>query len=957
MSLPLLKYLNVNPGNNENITLSLDPISIGYTLSGYSGPEVDFFYKSLFQFREVLFKELFKNNTAIPDFLKSIDQYLDEETKLKTFYSLKSMLTFRKSFTVSDIVPSSSGKVPTSLGNVIFIEKENINSLLNEFLKSILDINKDKLKEWFPDIDFDNPIADFILDFIKSNLPKDKEIKLENYALMGVVAYKNRLNAYSKDSIGMKKEIMHWTNSMMEDIGLDYPITFKTPLIDTLSISYYLRLILEQLLLIIQIFLLCLGCYLIYALLIADVESKVYESGMLRALGMKNYTLIMIIVLQSLIYSIPGVIVGLLLSWLINIPVSSILSKFTALKISTALSGSSIGMGIGVGLIVPLFSVIIPIKKALSKSLRDALDLYHSVMSETKVVITKLENLGLSSTQLYIGILLVAFGFIIYYIIPLSFIFMNMALFFNVFVLIIVGLLAGLCMIAIIFQHRLQYLILNIIMWGSDRRKLKSLVRKNLHGHIRRNRHTSFLLNICIAFIIFSGTIFRLQSHTIISNVKVIFGADITLLSTDSNPELALDERRLSAYLNEKQNENDSCIASYSYATFSINDLPFMGQTIMGNLPGFSPIRTLIYAVDDNYLDTVYDQYVAYKEISSHVRFNKTKSGRYDIIRALNHYKQPIDHYRPTLIGTGKNDLEYDFENETAKLYDERIPILISEATRRPMSLDTSSLLSLKVESISYKRASISSKTSFYRIGTPYASVSKLPGFFFSSYEQTVSVAPSIISMSDYYELMKVAHNMSYMRDEPLPSSPPKRALFVRLKENTTQEQKEIIINGLRNFITSDRLFVTDIKELEATTRDSIGLLDIFLNIISAVVMFLCFFVVFISFTSNVTENEWELGVLRSIGLTGNQVIHLYIYEAVSIIMTSVLLGSFIGIFVSVTFTLQISVFTELPMTMSFPTLLFFIVYIMAMTVAVLGSYFPARGLIKKKIANTLKGI
>lgn len=957
VSDPLLRYLNVNPRNNESVTLSLDPISIGYTLSGYSGPEIDFFYNTLIQFREMILKEIFKNNTAIPNFLKSIDKFIDEETKQSTFYTIKSMLTFRKKFTVSDIVPSSSGKVPTSLGNVVFIEKDYVNRLANDFLKSILDINKEKLKEWFPDIDFDNPIVDIILDFIRSYLPRNISIELENYALMGVAAYKDRLKAYSKDSIGMKKDIIYWTNSMMEDIGLDYPVVFKTPLIDTLSVSYYLRLILEQLLLIIQIFLLCLGCYLIYALLISDVESKVYESGMLRALGMKNYTLIMVIIIQSLIYSIPGVIFGLLLSSLINIPVSSILSGFTALKISPLLSGPSIGMGIAVGLIVPLFAVIIPIKRALSKSLRDALDLYHSVMNETKVVLTRLENLGLSSTQLYIGVLLVAFGFVIYYVIPLSFIFMKLALFFNVFVLIIVGLLAGLCMIAIIFQHRLQYLMLNLIMWRSDRRKLKTIVRKNLHGHIRRNRNTSFLLNISIAFIIFSGSIFRLQSHTIISNVKVIFGADISLLSTDSNPELALDEKRLSAYLDEKQNENDSCIASYSYATFSINDLAFMGQTIMGNLPRFRPIRTLIYAVDDNYLDTVYDEYVNYKELASNIQFKKTRSGRYDVIRALSNYNHTKFHFRPTLVGTGKNDEDYDFENSTAELYDKRIPILISEATRRPMSLDTSTLLSLNIESIIYKKSTVSRRSSFYRMGTPLASISKLPGFFFSSYEQTVGVAPSLISMKDYYELMKISHNMSYMRDEPLPSTPPKRALYVRLKENTSHEQKEIIINGLRNFITSDRLFVTDMKEIETTTRDSIKLLDIFLNIISSVVMVLCFFVVFISFTSNVTENEWELGVLRSIGLTGNQVIRLYIYEAVSIILTSVLLGSFIGIFVSVTFTLQISAFTELPMIMSFPTLLFFVVLIMSMTVAILGSYFPARGLIKKKIANTLKGI
>jgi hypothetical protein len=37
-------------------------------------------------------------------------------------------------------------------------------------------------------------------------------------------------------------------------------------------------------------------------------------------------------------------------------------------------------------------------------------------------------------------------------------------------------------------------------MWGHDRRVLKSLVRKNLLGHARRNAKTAILFTTCIAF-------------------------------------------------------------------------------------------------------------------------------------------------------------------------------------------------------------------------------------------------------------------------------------------------------------------------------------------------------------------------------------------------------------------------------------------------------------------------
>lgn len=54
----------------------------------------------------------------------------------------------------------------------------------------------------------------------------------------------------------------------------------------------------------VEIFLVGLGMYLIYALLLADVEGKVYECGMLRALGLKQLSLIELLIVQSIFFSV-----------------------------------------------------------------------------------------------------------------------------------------------------------------------------------------------------------------------------------------------------------------------------------------------------------------------------------------------------------------------------------------------------------------------------------------------------------------------------------------------------------------------------------------------------------------------------------------------------------------------------------------------------------------------------
>lgn len=41
-----------------------------------------------------------------------------------------------------------------------------------------------------------------------------------------------------------------------------------------------------------------LGCVLIYSLQLGDVQEKTYEYGMLRALGMRNHTLVVVLITQ-----------------------------------------------------------------------------------------------------------------------------------------------------------------------------------------------------------------------------------------------------------------------------------------------------------------------------------------------------------------------------------------------------------------------------------------------------------------------------------------------------------------------------------------------------------------------------------------------------------------------------------------------------------------------------------
>lgn len=57
----------------------------------------------------------------------------------------------------------------------------------------------------------------------------------------------------------------------------------------------------------------------------------------------------------------------------------------------------------------------------------------------------------------------------------------------------------------------------------------------------------------------------------------------------------------------------------------------------------------------------------------------------------------------------------------------------------------------------------------------------------------------------------------------------------------------------------------------------------------------LTFFASWMSFNANVRENSREFGVLRALGLNVGQVLRVYVYEALMVVMASFILGTTIG--------------------------------------------------------------
>lgn len=97
-----------------------------------------------------------------------------------------------------------------------------------------------------------------------------------------------------------------------------------------------------------------------------------------------------------MVFAIPGLSLGLITAYLLNTLVAMFLFDSTVLYSSYQLAPSAIGLAFGLGIFIPLVSNVLPILRALSKTLRDSLDIYHRTVNEILVTVVKLEKMGIS---------------------------------------------------------------------------------------------------------------------------------------------------------------------------------------------------------------------------------------------------------------------------------------------------------------------------------------------------------------------------------------------------------------------------------------------------------------------------------------------------------------------------------------------------------------------------------
>ena len=120
-------------------------------------------------------------------------------------------------------------------------------------------------------------------------------------------------------------------------------------------------------------------------------------------------------------------------------------------------------------------------------------------------------------------------GLVCYYVAPSAFIYENISLFLMILNMVLIMMLLGITMLTNLLQNPLQkgILRLTLLFFRSDR-PLETIIRKNMEAHQKSNGKTALMFSIVIAFLIFAGTGFKLQTNMIESMMRTNVGGDMT---------------------------------------------------------------------------------------------------------------------------------------------------------------------------------------------------------------------------------------------------------------------------------------------------------------------------------------------------------------------------------------------------------------------------------------------
>ncbi len=695
------------------------------------------------------------------------------------------------------------------------------------------------------------------------------------------------------DFQNVKKEMADQASEILDALGF-YPVTSSMPILQSLLLLSMGAVFLKIVLNLVVILLAVISAFLIYSLLMISVETRMFENGLLRMMGTTKYGLAFLVIVQALIFVVPAFVSAVVLAFPTLSILSSLFESALGFTFTPVPTGTSFVWAIGIGIVVPMLASILPIRATVQQNLIQSLDTAHSKTQGVHITIEYAQR-GTSWGLIAFGVVAIIYGLSINYFLPLALLSMNLQLMLWIMLIILLAIIVGLIIISLNVIHLLERLLIWACLFYESA-AMKILVLKNMIAHKFRNRRTGIIYSLSLGFLLFAVVAYTMELKNTQLTMLAKHGSYLDIQWKWDNiyyrDAISLEET-LFSFHNE--------VEDFTWASESITSQPRLKirDTWASDFGRQTTYVLRLQSVSPNYFEVANDYFLSV--------FASNETTGLPLGEEL---------YTPRgsqAMGSG-SFLEEELDMEVS---------------------DPKSTYLFIVERLS---------TDLAYESRPLFLLNTCPGFRMSraikSYQSALVSIPLLVKLTGATSHTLMLYN----------------TLSIKLKDDSIKTYDKVYTELNRMSLQRGRPFIVWSYSNASGNIDQIKFfLDIMFIVIIIFFMFLSFFSLTSSMTANILEQAKELSVVRAVGFSRNRSVLMHVYEAFILVLSSSLIGAFIGMLVGYTLSLQRALYTDLPIAFAFPYKHMLAMFATSALCAVLSTVSPSLYLLKRPIAELVK--
>ncbi len=735
-----------------------------------------------------------------------------------------------------------------------------------------------------------------------------------------ILTVKKGLNLYdSRDIEGSENRVKDLAGDIQLLIGIN-EFKIELPKLEVLGFSEFLSVGITIIFVFVSMITMLISGVLINGILKTSVEERIREFGIFRTVGAtKKYNLFIVLVQGFLLCNF-GTILGIIFAELLA---QYIILPFAGAAVAESIPGLagnvtfsitiwsiliSYFIGVSVGLIVSISPAVKVMKLQLIESI-------HPYRKED--VLYKLQKKATVNYKLLIvGVILAANGAFVLFVIPRILTTGDLALMSGTLIVLLVIFLIGMTFAGLAILPLILRLFIRLFrIFG---RKIAPVYKIFIFRYARRNSSTVLTFAFTFSFIIFTSSIFSFLSNESVVGAHLNYGADLVIetqgwyepeevealtlfgggggiLSISQENGYNINPNRiLTSDFEEELLEMEgiervsTVIASPFHLTqiYSEEGQEFTAE--IGDYAGLTTQEITLIGIDEQYPSTIKTQYVDFTQG--------------EIISSFEQLFSSPDGYT----------------------------CIISEGLSVSLDMHLGDVIR-----ISIKRGYENEIYTFKIAGVAAA----MPGFSseFGRSSASANMGGVMISQDIYMTLMDI------------PPIPYLEKIFVKLNLYSQGLSQNIMALVKENEDDFD-FEVISLQQRVTQQQLLFSIVNIFFSITLDATVLICLFGLLSSSYSSIIERKKEIGIIRTLGLKGKEIVRLFTIESLIIMMSSGTVGVIVGWVTGLLLTMSLNLMSGLPNIPIFPLSDMIIVFSLSIIFTLIGIKLLLRRSRKKKI-------